>query len=382
MKPPLWEAPPAEPPRDILAGERARPRRWWRPGGWLSGRLGMAVLAVFVAGGLGWVLFSKVDPGPAGPAGRSGAAWPAHPESGRDLTPAERAFAAGYGQPLFLGSGGRPVVRLEVTGEVRELTPVELDFGSSLPYAGAGYGGVVWTPGPRGWGLWWKDDAERRALESAVRFPRSRWREKQHAELSHAALRVSQGLGLVESLDLELWRPGIGPVLAGLMGELEGRHPVLEYGHWGAVPGQWLCDSQLESNLNQGLTQGCPAGEYLDRLEDAWVRLGVAADLLRGIGRLSAEMDAMSAEDRHQSALPRAQAYLLADLLNAVRELERSLQLLWDESGASGLPIGVTFRRGSGAFPAGPGPGPLLPGGLFRRRAGSASSAPSGASGP
>jgi hypothetical protein len=78
-------------------------------------------------------------------------------------------------------------------------------------------------------------------------------------------------------------------------------------------------------------------------LEDAWVRLGVAADLLRGIGRLGAEMDAMSAEDRHQSALPRAQAYLLADLLNAVRELDRSLQLLWDESGASGLPIGVSL---------------------------------------
>ena len=341
MKPPIWEAPLREPDRDILSEERVRPRRWWWPGSWLTGRTGMTLLAVFVVGGLGWTMVSRIGVGPSGAPGAGEAPRVNHPESGRRLAPAEYGLASEYGSPLFLGKGGLPVVRMETTGRVRELTPVEAEFESSLPYVSAGYGEVVWTPGPRGWGLWWKDDVEERLLSARLGFPRDSWRDRQQAELSHAAARVTEGLRVVELMDLELWRPGIGPALEALMAQLRFRYPVVEYGNWGVVPARWQCDRALESDLNQGVTPGCPGSEYVVLLEDAWVRLGAVVVLLEGIGRLGAEMDVMSAADLYQSGLVRQQVYALADLLEGVRKLELGLERLWVGSRAVDLPVSV-----------------------------------------
>ena len=341
MTGPVWEERPRESAQDILAEERVRPRRLWWPGNWFVGRAGLVFLAVFVAVGLGWAVFSRMGPGDVRPA-VPGNVFPGdHPEAGRGLTVQEGSAAARYGVPLFLGDGGLPVVRMAVTDEVRELTPVEMEFESALPFVSAGHGSVVWNPGPRGWGMWWVDDTERRELRPDVSFSRVRWWRKQQEELRLATAEVSNGLRLVRSMDFEVWREGIGPELAARVAGLKSRYPVTRYGHWGAVPLQWVCDSELESDLNQGLTQGCPGGPYMEVLGDAWTRLGAVVELLDGMGRLGAEMDAMRSHDLYQSDLLLMQVYALADLMGAVEELTESLDILWDETGARGLPVAV-----------------------------------------
>ena len=112
---------------DLLAEERERRRSKVRlawPGNWFTGRFGLVVLVVFVGGGLGWSLFQTLG---ARFDSRSSSAVSdvLHPESGRDLTVAEYALAEQYGQPVFLGDGGMPLIQVEATGEVREITPVE-----------------------------------------------------------------------------------------------------------------------------------------------------------------------------------------------------------------------------------------------------------------
>ena len=46
-----WSTPGAGESGDILAEERVRPVRWWWPGSWFEGRLGLAGLCL---GGLVW----------------------------------------------------------------------------------------------------------------------------------------------------------------------------------------------------------------------------------------------------------------------------------------------------------------------------------------
>ena len=341
----FWEAPPQEPPKDILAEERARPRRslfrFMLPGSWLKGRSGAAIMGVFVLAGLGWILLPVRDWVGLETTARPAISMMVHPDSGRELTGAEYADARRYGRPLYLGDRGLPVVEHGFTGEVRELTPVEIEFEEGLPYRKTDYGRVVWTPGPRGWGIWWEDDSEVRALEASTLFIREGWREKQREELGYALAQVSEGLLLVKSMDFELWRPGIGPSLYAHMRDLKRRYPVVQYGHWTAVPGQWRCDFQLESDLNQGVTQGCPAVEYEDSLGAAWSHLGVVVEMLEGMGRVAVQMDGLSAENLYQSELMGVMTYRALDLTRAVRALELALDELWLDSSAVDLTISV-----------------------------------------
>ena len=77
--------------------------------------------------------------------------WRVDPEAGRALEGEEVGLAMRYGRPMHLGEGGLPVVEFQ-DGVVRELTPVEVEYRSLAPFEDAGYGGIVWGPGPRGGG--------------------------------------------------------------------------------------------------------------------------------------------------------------------------------------------------------------------------------------
>ena len=259
--------------KDILAGRRPK-GRWWWPGRLFSGRLGMVLLVGFVATGV----VAVVIEGPGGYRVRGldiGVEESAgvNVDAGRPLVAGELGLAARYGRPLYLGDGGLPVVEFG-DGAVRELTPVEAEFDSVFLYEDAGYGRVVWGPGPRGWGMWWKDQSETELLRPARVFARLGWRDKQEEELEVAAVVVSYGVALLVYSDMEIWQRGLGEPLVNLMEGLKERHRVLELGHWGAVPGQWVCDERLESDLNQGVTQGCPSSEYRVLLRESWERMG------------------------------------------------------------------------------------------------------------
>ena len=354
MKAPSIFDDPGEARRDILSEERERvgPKRWWWPGNWLSGRIGLGFLVVFIVLGLGWIVIG-------GGSGRDGKLpnseyFPAEytdPEAGRPLTGSEYALAEPFGEPIRLGERGFPLVKHRLTGVVREVTPVEVEYsvemaGLDRPYLETGVNGVVWTTGPRGWGMWWQEDSAVSAIGPLVSFPRERWRSKQEGELALALAGVTEALRRVGAADFTVWRSGVSQGFYAATGELRSVHPVVsDHGFWWAVPHQWSCDLELERALNAGITQGCPPAEYHVALEEAWSRLGVVVDLVHGMGRLGLFMDSMRASDLYDSGLMADQAYAAADLLDEVRRLEVALEVLRYVSVQQELIINVGLFR-------------------------------------
>ncbi len=345
----LWAQPKLPAKADILAEERERRQRRGRwqflwPGSWLYGKVGVVVLGVFIVGGLAWAGYQGVGGGLAQGAEPS-VEVVIHPEAGRGLTAVEYAAAERFGVPLELGEGGLPLIRVKATGEVREVTPVELEYHSSRPFLESEVLGVVWNPGPRGWGMWWRDNSEMEAVRTQALFPRLAWAEKQERELAYAAWMVSEALRLVSLMDLEVWRPGLGPVVLELTSRLRSRYPQADYGEWGLVPLSWQCDPGLESDLHQGITQGCPGPEYLTALESAWTRVGVVVAMLEGIGRLAERMDNVGAAELYQSDYLLGQTYLMVDVLQEVEALGSSLERLLELSVSVELPVNVHLFR-------------------------------------
>ena len=193
--------------RDILAEERVRRFRWWWPFDWapgrvLTGRFGLVMLVGFLVVGAVWVMFWNGGPDESGYGRRQVGAGGVGER--RALGPLDTVRAAEFGEVLYVGENGLPVVEHSVTGVVRELTPVEWEHDAGIPFVVQDYGsGVVWAPGPRGWGMWWSLDDEVESLRTKVKFPRDRWIKKQEVELRWTAWRVSETMEVLLELDLE-----------------------------------------------------------------------------------------------------------------------------------------------------------------------------------
>ena len=84
------------------------------------------------------------------------------------------------------------------------------------------------------------------------------WRERQEQELARTVRGIILGLFLIERLDLEFWDRGLGAPLLEVASRIKEPYPPAEWGNWGAVPGLWVCDHELESDLHQGITPGLP----------------------------------------------------------------------------------------------------------------------------
>lgn len=353
MRPRIWEDEPSgEPGADILSAERERRLRRRRglrsllPGSWLTGRFGIAVLCIFILGGAGLIGFQRF----AGPDRIQAAPAPAradrHPESGRDLTVSEYSLAARYGQPLHLGDGGLPVVRLLGTGMERELTPLEMDLEGFHSVRASPRGRIVQVPGPRGWGMWWTDRSERKLLRPRLSFDRLSWVEKQEDELVRLSLGVQWGVWAVSQLDLAVWRRGAGEPLLELLDEVRRPYPSAQQGYWSAVPGMWQCDLELEMDLHQGVTPGCPGDEYLEALRAAWDTGGVMVDRLERIARMVERMDRAGSEELYRSTMRSSLAYEIADLPGYAADFDRSLAELRRVSHEWDLYIHADFMGG------------------------------------
>ena len=346
------DQPSGAPDRDILSEERARRQRGGlrglTPGFWLSGRLGLLLLAGFLVFSgflMGFRHFQS-------PSRETGVAEPAvglvpqEPVRVRDLTVSEYSLAVAFGKPLFMGDGGRPVIEVETTGTVRELTPVEMEFDSPFVYLPSVSGRVVHMPGPRGWGLWWRDMSEENSLRPRVSYDRLSWMVRQRDELQRVLRGVFIGSVLVSRMDLDFWEPGSGVLLEDLVGEIKEPYPPVRHGHWGAVPGLWLCSASLDSDLHQGVTPGCPGDDYDAALSEAWFRVGIAVGRIERLGRLASTMDGMSSADFYMSNISADMAYEVADLVGDLRDMERAVEQLEVVSLEWGLPIVVDLTGG------------------------------------
>ena len=344
---------PSPPPvrDDLLAEERARRSRGLRARVPLlrlfNGRVFAFGAAAVALAGLALAFVQNGTPSVRLPGGGEAPVMAAepHPEAGRELRGLETLQAEWLGRPVRLGEGGLPVVEHRVTGEVREMTPVEVEFydethGGIRPFIETGVNGVVWNPGPDGWGMWWRDNSLQVELLPDALFTRERWRDRQEAELSRAADLLSRGLVELDHYRPEEWVRGPSARIANLMAELRAVHPVVaEHGFWEGVPGQWLCDDGLEAAVTLGVSQGCPPAHYRDFLYEAWGRLGAAADHLAGLARLGLVIDRLPARDYYQSTVREEFFYTLIDLDELVGRVIVALAGLQQVSVGQELPI-------------------------------------------
>lgn len=332
---------------DILAEERVRRFRWWwigdwMPGRWLKGRVGLVVAACFCIVGGVWVsFFSGEESG--GAVGETGSRAGGPLRGGGVLSTMDANRAERFGEPLFLGEGGLPVVQLRSTGEVRELTPVEWGYDSGLPYVRTGVDGVVWTTGPRGWGMWWREDMDELSVFTDGGFSAELWRQKQESELRWVAGRVTEGLRGVMAMEPDNWRRGNGEVVEGLVREVRLRYSVETGGVWAGVPGRWVCDIGLERDLTQGLTDGCPGSDLLGVVAYAWDDMGAVVDQLGGMARLAGVMDGLGTRELYESELVGDMWYRFRDLGLQVEVLNARLDFLSSESSRVGLPVRVAL---------------------------------------
>ena len=329
-RPSIWENEEAL-RSDILVDERDRRLRRRRglrvllPGYWLTGRFGIAALCLFLvagAGVIGYERFFGTDQLEAAPAAGS---VDRHPESGRELSISEYALAIRFGEPLHLGPGGLPVVRVLGTGDERELTPLEMESDEVYSVLASPRGRLVQVPGPRGWGMWWIDRSEKDLLRPRLSFDRISWVEKQEDELVRLTHGVLWGVWIVSQLDLQVWQRGAGEPMLSLVDEIKKPYPPARTSQWSAVPGIWVCDLGLETDLHQGVTPGCPGNEYTRVLGEAWARGGIVVDRLERVARMVDRMDRSGAVDLYRSTMQLSLGYEIADLIDDVYDFDLAL---------------------------------------------------------
>ena len=332
-----------DPSQDILVEERVRRRgslfRFLRPWSFLN-RLGAGVLLFgFVISGVVVVYSgssSDLAPGGERIGIRGGPAL-------APLTPSEMQRASDYGEPLYRGGGGLPVVRLSGTDTLRELTPLEWEFDSPVPFEPAGYGRVMWGPGPRGWGLWWDYGTRRRVIPPERGFDAESWRERQELELRWLADAVTVGLLSLDAFDAATWQAGPGDFLLELTGLIRERYDVPQGRAWTAVPVRWACLLELESALHQGLTQGCPSPAVMPLVLTSWYDLGVVVEHLEGLGRLAVVIDKMSPRQRANSEAEAEFWWYIEELPPLVAKSVASLDDLMFQSLELGMPMRATL---------------------------------------
>ena len=277
----------------------------------------------------------------------------AHPESGRALNSFETSITSLVGEGLYLGPSGLPVVRVESTGVVRDITPFEVEYYSDIGPGGpsllreTGFNGVSVVPGPRGWGVWWTDDLDRKALEPDLYFDRLGWQARQREELGEAAAALTQILLSAERFDWGPWREGAsGPVFESSKSFMARFGPEEGSGRWYEVPSRWVCSVSYQSALSGGVANTCPSTDLLVALDEAWVRLGVVAGHLEGLGRLGVVIDGLRPVERLEAAVVEDHASAYLSMLQDLRVLMDALASLKLVSFNGGLAIDVVLYRG------------------------------------
>ena len=333
-------APPLE--GDILGEERRSRLRFLAPGYWLVGRVGVFVLVAFLVVAFAWFGFLRSDRDVHFVRADAVDA-PVVEDVGRALFAGEYSIGEAYGEPIGLGEHGRPVVRHYVTGQERELTPVEMEYDKYDQFVSAGFGDVVFNPGPRGWGMWWRDDSDRIAELNRLYFVRQDWRDRQEEELEQVVSDAMEGVLFAFSFDLERWERGNGVRLGRRVDEVVARYDYrVGLGGWEMVPGQWVCDPVLESELHSGVTPGCPTGEFNGLLVACWIRVGVVLDRLELVSRVATGVDGLDLREFDSAQAVLRVGYPLLQLEQDLGRLEDALAALERRSLMEDLPIGVT----------------------------------------
>ena len=246
----------------------------------------IGILLVTIFAGLAFVSVRGVGTsGPALPPETSGRQRGEWVEVG-PMNPVEALVGRRYGRTVGLGSGGRPVVERADGGATRELTPLEMSFPiGAVAIEDPERPGVMLAPGGTGYGVWWEGTGPLENLPDPQVVDRNTWLRNQRRLLSQGLGDLSGALGHVGYTQPVDWSPGWGEHLE--LGTVAMRdyyafgEPML----WNRASSRWHCSDALESDLTQGVTEGCPSSEHVASLAQVWAHLGSMTELLWGLGR-------------------------------------------------------------------------------------------------
>ena len=257
----------------------------------------------------------------------------------------ELAAGARYGRPLYAGASGRPVVVLEGSGEVRELTEYELNFPEGQAFVSVGDGLTVRAPGPRGLGMWWDHRPAERLRTRWTVLDRGGWGDRQESELDFVVGGIAGALSRLAAHDFDPWGEGLSDAIMTELAPVVERYPLGERGSWRDQPRRWRCDWELETDLRLGRSEGCGHAAVDELLGDVWAEAGGLVDGLLQVARLAEYRDRMSLDVGIVSGVTDEVLNASLDVMEAAPALETALERLWTESRDAELTIAVSMGR-------------------------------------
>ena len=206
---------------------------------------------------------------------------------GQRLEAAEKQQARGFGEPLYLGESGRPVIEVRGTGAIREMTELEVSLLDTGAEPVEWRAGVLMTAGPRGFGVWWRDQGSSELGRVGGGLDRITW-YREETLLLQAALDDLAGLMiLMDETDVEAWDRKWGLEVERSAWDMHQYYAGGSPRFWRFAPDRWSCDDQLGQRLYQGVVKECPGLEHQTSLRLLWGQVGLVVESIRMLGRVA-----------------------------------------------------------------------------------------------
>ena len=347
---------------DAARASAARRRRWWlrrRLPWWISvgvDRLSVGIVVLVMC--IGLVAFALVGAryflrddvrlaDGAVPANELAVDYQRdlHPRFGQDIAPLQRLRWKRFGRPLHVGPRGVPLIQNERTGDVREMTELEMSFPAGAEYRrDPADRAVVYAPGPNGYAVRWWLPEEFEDLPPARALDRVGWFNEHESRLQQALGDVALGLRHVSGTAPDSWDRRWGEGLVEITDALTERYAYGDAGDWELVGDLLYCSDSLESAYRGGVTQGCPSVGYQDTVSKVWRDLGRMVAVMDRLGRSAALQSHHQVGHLYRDVeVKEYQIDQLALLRSLMEGLEESFALLREYGDAEGYYVQVNL---------------------------------------
>ena len=204
------------------------------------------------------------------------------PQWGQQLGALEELRYRRFGLPLHYGPSGVPLIEVERTGDVRELTEMEMEFPHDVNELSVpGAPGVVYAPGATGHGVRWREPVKYRDVPASRGVDRITWFKEQERLLNGALRDVNLVVAQVALVPPGAWDKRWAEDVQASVDAVNEKYVAGDPDQWMLAGYRIRCNRQLDLEYRQGLTEGCPTAAYRDAVAMVWLHLGNVVDTVR-----------------------------------------------------------------------------------------------------
>ena len=205
---------------------------------------------------------------------------------GQDIPPLQRLRWERFGRPLHIGPSGIPLIENEVSGDVREMTDMEMSFPHDVDYErDPNDRSIVFVPGPTGYAVrWWLPEVYEE-LPKARAYDRVGWFVVHESRLESVVGDISLGLVHISTVPPTAWDRRWGNELVDISDAITDTYAYGNSDYWTLIPGLLYCSSRLENVYRSGVTEGCPSKGYQDTVSVIWRDLGRIVNIMDRLGK-------------------------------------------------------------------------------------------------